>query len=512
MRVSIVSLCVAASLVWSSIVQGATPPAKRLGARWNFWPFFYRDRQPTEGSRHFPATDNTMCNTRVLYPLFHMQQFPGRTVYMFKPIINFETTQTDSFYQWQFLWPFFLYRRDDSMRKREFWFLPIIGWRDERNLYDKGEADFLMSAAFPILWFNNAKPKGIKRRGSSATCIGPLFGTGCNILAYDRFDYVLWPLYIRRQRLGDTRYDVIWPFFGWMTGKRGGFRVWPLYVKKDYPGHYKKRWALWPFLYWGTVKMDTKHPYKEFGFFPLYRQTVSDVGYEKRYLSIVARVRKHSKSKEREWSFIWPISYFNTKPKEKKTTRSFWPLFVYTKRPKLTRTAALYGPRRLSIATMPFIWYETNREVPEYERRSSSFFPIWFNSWFYFKDGRKAGYQRLFPLYGYERTQSGETRVGVLSLPHFHDTLKQGFERNYSVLGLFQYRKWADGYSSLRIMGSLYHHDIGRGIFDWEVAGLYSYRSEGRKDYSHTYLFGLVKHGKTEGRTLLRLFYIPFKK
>ncbi len=511
MRKLTVSLLIAG---WTSCCAGAggAPSHPRLGTKWNFWPFFYQDVQPTEGSRHFPATDNTMKNTYVLYPLFHMQQFPGRTVYMFKPIINIETSATDRFFQWQLLWPFFLYRRDDSLGERRFWFMPIISWRNERNSYDRKEDDFLVAALFPLLWFNNADPKGIHHRGTKATCIGPLYGSGCNILAYDRLDYVLWPIYIRRERFGDTRYDIIWPFFGWTKGKRRGFRIWPFYVKKELPGVYKKHWALWPFIYWGEVKLNTRHPYKEFGFFPLYRQTVSDIGYEKRYLSIVARVRKNRQDGEREWAFIWPLSYFNTKPKVKKTTRGFWPFFVYTKRPKVTRTAAIYVLRRWGVATMPLVWYEKNREVPGQERRSFSIFPLWFDTWTRHDTGFETGYQRLFPLYGYERTESGETRLGVLSLPHFHDMLKQGFERNYSVLGVFQYRRWADGYRTLRIFGALYHHEIGRGIFDWEITGVYRYRSQGKQNYSHTYLFGLIQHGKTHGRPLLRLFYIPIKK
>lgn len=493
----------------SSLVYGAadSPPEKR-GALWNFWPFYYSERVLEEGSREQPPEDGHKINRYILYPLVHHEVHRDRSILMVKPLFNVEYAHSDKFRQYQVLWPFFLYRRDKRPGRKEFWFMPIVSWRSEPSAKRKKDKDFLFAALFPL--FTADDDDDPERKGF---VFGPLIGSGCQIMAYERMDYVLWPLYIRRQRFGDVRYDYPWPLFGHTTGERTGFRIWPIYVKKEHYGHYKKHWALWPFVYWGTANMDKRYPVRMFGLFPLYRSYVSSVAYERRVLCILYRQQGNRITGEVAREYLWPFSRFNTKPKKRKNSVRFWPLFTHTKRPTLTRTAALYVPRRMGIATMPLIWHEDNREVPNHRRKSFSFFPLWFDTKSYYLKGPMSGYQRLFPLYGYERTIDGGRRLGVFSLPHFHDTLAQGFERNYSVLGLYQYRSWPNGFKTTQVMGTLYRNYRGQGFRDFQLAFLYGqHRDDRRNYYHHQYLFGLYRHGYKEGRKILRIVYIPFKR
>ena len=497
-------VCVGCASSFESREKATTKPAK-LGATHNFWPLFYREIVPEEGSREEPAAEGYKINTHVLYPLIHNETHRDRSVFMLKPLLNVERSHETSFRQWQVLWPFFLWRQRPKPERREFWFMPLISWRSEPSTKGKAESDFLLAALLPIVVASDKDADG-----QGTFVLGPLFGKGCKILADERIDFVLFPLYMRRQRLGDTRHDFLWPFFSVTKGKRRGFRIWPLFVKKEYPGRYVKNWALWPFVHWGKLNLHHRHPITQWGIFPLYRQSESDVAYEYRILSIVARVRKNKISGQSEAEYIWPISLLSKKPKAPKDTKGFWPFFIHTKRDKLTRVAALYGPRRSGVATMPFIWYEDNREVPDHRRKSFSFFPIWFDTKYYWKEGPMSGYQRLFPLYGYERVIGGDKRLGILSLPHFHDMLAQGFERNYSILGLYQYRRWADGLRTHRFFGALYRYDKGRGLLDVDLPPLFRYRRDDPQTYYYQYLFGLVKHGREANRKTLRLFYMPF--
>ena len=422
---------------------------------------------------------------------------------MFKPLFNVEYSHTGLFRQWQVLWPFFLWRQEKTPGRKEFWFMPIICWRSEPATDRKNKKDFLFAALFPLVLTEHAE------EGGSGVVLGPLYGKGCKLFAYERFDFILWPLYMRRQRLGDRRHDFIWPIFSVTKGKRRGFRIWPLYVEKEYPGRYVKKWALWPIVHWGKTNLDARHPVSHWGVFPLYRQSVSEVAYERRYLSIIARVRGSKVTGESESEYIWPISMLSKKPRKKKDAWGLWPFFIHTKRPKVTRTAALYVPRRLGVATMPLIWKEDNREASDHQRKSFSFFPLWFDTAHYYKDGSVTGYQRLFPFYGYERVVGGDHRLGVLSLPHFHDMLAQGFERNYSILGLYQYRRWADGFRTIRLFGAVYRYDRGRGLVDLSLPPFFRYREDAPGTYFRAYLFGLIKVGRKANRKTFSLFYVP---
>lgn len=469
---------------------GCTQTANRTC---NVWPFYSEEDLwlKVDGKQEWPEA---ISQRRVLYPFGEFLDMGDRTVLIVKPLINVEKAKDGHWLQWQFLWPFFFYRRDDSIEKKEFWLFPLICNRRERATNGRVEKDFML---FPLIFSGSGANEG------DYFLFFPIYGKGKNFLTFDEFKVIIWPLYWEKRRKGAVRRDFPWPILSRTKGAGyDSWRVWPLWVKKERKGRYKRKWLLWPFFTWGTERLNAKYPVKIFGFFPLYRKAETEIAVDRRYLSILFRQRKDKRTGLSEWDFLWPIFRSEIDPETQERRFRVWPIHGRVKRPKQDSRLVIF----------PFGWHEKDKRVRRAKRTTTMVIPLWFSGVWKGEDGSEWSYKRLFPLFGYAREKKGGWRLGVLSLPHFDKPIPQGFERNYSVLGLFQTAKRPDAARTTRFMGTLYRHDREALPYDFEIAHIFRRwrEKEGRSGWSA--LFGLIQRERTDNISHWRIFYIPLTR
>ncbi|HVW21744.1 MAG TPA: hypothetical protein VHC86_11060 [Opitutaceae bacterium] len=204
---------------------------------------------------------------------------------------------------------------------------PIFFWRSYRthaewsvfkiaNHFGK-KADAPASAprdqSFDVWPFYFSRQNGDPR--TSYRAVFPLFGTMKNRFSRDRISWVLWPLYVRTSRDGETTTSTPYPFIRVTRGAAQGFALWPLFGWNSWPGAYRKHFYLWP-LGWDDVYQT---PHESLGgptitrrqaFLPFYLSATGPGFVDKTY--------------------GWPFFGYTdqTEPYRYHETRYFWPFLV----------------------------------------------------------------------------------------------------------------------------------------------------------------------------------------
>ena len=135
--------------------------------------------------------------------------------------------------------------------------------------------------------------------------IFPLGGRGKDVLSYDEFNFVLWPLYIDNRKDERFSHHVLWPIFGWQSGSERGWRVWPLYGTSEWPGRYRRGFFLWPFWTTAADDLDKTHPRYGWFLWPL--------------------VGRNTQEDWNAWQFLWPFFGYASKPSTGYRSFQFWP-------------------------------------------------------------------------------------------------------------------------------------------------------------------------------------------
>lgn len=413
------------------------------------------------------------------------------------------------------------YRRD---RMTVEWTLaPLLWW--ERQLFDGHvHADFLLglgryeyepdrertyARVFPLWWYwSEIRPDGVRDTdwsllmwlvggGSSSDdqedyfWFFPFGGKGKDILTYDEFTFVLWPLYIHNEKDARESTHVLWPFIGWQGGTEKGWRLWPFYGTAEWPDHYRKRFILWPFWSEGVADLDKKHPTRSWFLFPFYGRTTQD-----------------------DWTaqtVLWPFFGWASRPSTGYRNFTFWPLVKFHHGPeddpvKITRVLPFwfsYEDEQVSTQASPWplFWHREER-YSDVDVESWHLVPFWAWSRSDYDDGRTAHSQRLWPLYSWRRTPAGDTlfRAFDLGLPGLFngDTLSHLFGTLYEFW-VARARLAGPPLEETRGFLDLYHSAEAGGHRRWSVSGLGGKWTEPDGTSHWSLLFGLLRWRTGDG-------------
>lgn len=200
-----------------------------------------------------------------LWPVIHYEQTEaGGDDFRIRPLYRRITEPDPAAVEHQFLWPLGRVRSDaEEASSRIF---PL--WSYRRHVNQHGEQDVDWYALFPLLW-------GGKTDSGDENYFAffPFYADIPDFLTYDRFQTVLFPLYVRLDKEGHRHYLTPWPFVGFSTcaeGPHDWFRVWPLYGHDLDAGKHARHFAAWPFFSWGTENLDTDDPVHTFWAWPIY--------------------------------------------------------------------------------------------------------------------------------------------------------------------------------------------------------------------------------------------------
>lgn len=180
-----------------------------------------------------------------------------------------------------FLYPLFTWQKQPGYR--EFSFFKLINLRQSDEPGQPGQRGF---DVWPF-YFS-------KETGDPATSYRALFPFGGTIkqrLGYERFQFVLFPLYLRTElggapftetkraylnalRAEQPNAQVIhapWPFLRFIDGGgHHGFEFWPLFGHRERAGEYDRQFFLWPLFYKTARNLSNPEPAVSLGALPFY--------------------------------------------------------------------------------------------------------------------------------------------------------------------------------------------------------------------------------------------------
>jgi hypothetical protein len=182
----------------------------------------------------------------------------------------------------------------------------------------------------------------------------PIAGRTRRLLGIDRFDFFLWPLFMRTHRDVTESSDswTVLLLFGWTTGgpRDGSWRALPFYrhrLWRDPDGTLRtdERTVLWPFFTWGKDEMDSDAPGDRVAFWPFFGRETSERWSRTTVLWPFFRVNHTlppgdvdiGREPEHFWDLPWPI--FRSARSPTSTTFRIFPLYSHVTEPDLDSTA-----------------------------------------------------------------------------------------------------------------------------------------------------------------------------
>lgn len=260
----------------------------------------------------------------------------------------------------QFLWPLGQVRSDREETRSRLW--PLWNYRSRLN--EQGERDIDWYALFPLLWGGTG---GAGRESYFAFL--PFYADIPQFISYDRFQTVLFPLWVRFTKEGHRHDMALWPLIGWSHCAEGGhrwLRILPLYGHEIAPGQHERYTLLWPFLAWSKENLDTENPASAYWCWPLFGwrtgRTASGV------------------------TLLWPLFQRDWKENHFERLTVLWPFFQY------------YWNRAEDNVTSWWLWPLVGHALSDDQNSWSWLWPlIW---WREFHDtGSKNDQQWLLPFF-----------------------------------------------------------------------------------------------------------------
>lgn len=282
-----------------------------------------------------------------------------------------------------FLGPLFSYKKDDKTTRLAI--RPLLFSYDSgeggvyRYLYPLGKSTEDTSFFVPFYLSKKDENKGDtaffpffygESKKGPYFGVFPIYGRLYDRFKKDEMGFFMWPLYSYSEEQGARKTNILWPFFGYYSGKEEGIKLWPLFGFRNKEGERKSSFFLWPIFYQEERDMNTDNPRTSFFAVPFYL---------------------HAKSKTMDYKIVmWPV-YTRQQTEFKTQLDLFWP--IYTK---------IEGQDRDGISFFPFYTYDRNEKDVKY----SVLWPVYRDSEWYLGNERYI-YRWLLVLNRYIEDEKG---------------------------------------------------------------------------------------------------------
>ncbi len=435
----------------------------------DFWPIFQYRADRIKGEKEING----------LGPIIFWSKAPDKTHLAMRPIFYFTEDEIEKLIRLEFVYPLGKYEEKDGQKKG--YLAPIALYREDEKRWD--------FQLFPFFI-------GVTEKGENYFGLFPLFGTLLKRYGKDEIRFFLWPLYSESKSEDVKTTNILWPLFSTIEGeKKKGYRIWPLYGRKEEAGVSQLEFFLWPFFLRQRKALDTDEPIDEWMFFPLYISKRSPRFESKTYLWPFFTIAKDYTSGFEQYDIPWP--FFQILKGETEGFRIF-PLYGYKQRGEEMRKRFLL---------FPFLQEEEQKIGNTIERtiRILLISKIQVGSE---NQKEKERSIRFWPFFEYERGKMGKERFSFLYLLPFKE---EGFERNwFPLFRLFQWEKDHRGTSKSNFLWGFYRREKSEERDLLRIAHLLTI--DKRKDFKKVSLIkGLIQFKQEGKNSYLRLFYLPFR-
>jgi len=396
----------------------------------------------------------------------------------------------------QFLYPFGRIVRGQGEVK--WWLLPLADYRRE----DTVEGRRWSFLSLPGIYVGRLPD------GRRAQAWFPIGGHVEELLSYDKLDFVLWPIWTRSERRGTVTHHVLWPLFSWTTAPDGGgWRAFPLAGHTWAEDRYDRWFGLWPVVNVSDENLRASPEQHEHRWtvFPLYGEVERGSYRSRSFLWPFFGYAEDPETGFWAWDGPWPLVRIMRPGDEDRSPFSpgkggvsrtrFWPFWSNYRGDGLDSTYYLWP-----------LFNVRDEDYLEEQRRAVTLVPLWSSFATVKRDGEVAGYQKLWPLYQYDR--EGETRR--LLFPALNPLWRwPDLDEHYSWLyEIYNSERTPETVRTRSFLG-LYRREKDPDEDRLSVAGLYArrkYSLEGEVVREHSLLFGLLRWRTrdSDGLTLMR--------
>jgi hypothetical protein len=445
----------------------------------------YRSEEPRTGERR--ATEYA------IHPLFrHRSEWnPGRAI-----ADDGQMSETDV------LWPLGHFRSDSEEGYGRFF--PFWWWNRHTNERGESETDW---ALFPLLFGGGGSPE------NSYFAFFPIYGTLRDFFTYDEIHFVLFPVFAWTvKNPGNQRnYAILPPFTGWGSGDGGWswWRLWPFYGHSEYPGHYDRIFALWPFWHSERNYLDTGSPSDEWLLWPFYGEVDRGATHSRSILWPLFGWNWNEETGYSAWDGPWPLVKFISNGSGTPYSESrVLPFYANYKGNEIDSVNYLW----------PIVWLR-KESTPDFKRSSTYVVPFYYHSSSVRKIEGTAGGKStevegssamIWPLFR-RIHEPGETAHTDVLWPLPYPKL-YGFRENWwPFFSLYTRDARPDGSTSTRVVLDLFRHESDDRSTRWSIpilGGRASY-ADGSTEWS--LLLGLLrwKSGPDGASLLLPAFPGP---
>jgi hypothetical protein len=449
--------------------------------------------QTVEPPPVLPEGPEVVVQRYLFWPLIFIEESAEWRQLSITPVYVERETKDGSEKKVQFLWPLYLFRRQDKdVTIRIFPFYTY--WRDVYEYADSIETN-MQYMLFPIIYGGESTEEG------GYFAVFPVGGKIKHFLGRDQIDFILFPLYLSYAKDSVRQRNFVWPVLSFTHGgEYNGFRLWPIYGYFQKENEYRNTFAAWPIYNYQQYDLDKEQPGERLFIFPFYAR---DDGARRHYRAIIwpfftyeQNIAGNYVEKANPWPFI-------VMSRGDVYRTQYWPFYGHT----MTEDA------ESTFVAWPF-WHRRWYETPDGVKRQSMLLPVFASQTEFSQDQKILFHKsRLWPLWRFRRYEDGSSNFRMLSLLWFDD--EPGFERQYSPLWtLYERTSAPGGYVSTYALWRLYRHRETPVETESQVPLLFTSQRDNERDIEDLRILGgfFGKHREGSKENLRLLYFINIER
>ncbi|MBI5362885.1 MAG: hypothetical protein HZA53_06875, partial [Planctomycetes bacterium] len=405
------------------------------------------------------------------------------TQWAFRPIVIHDRLPGED-YQTRFLVPF---GTEDKRGQEYVWqLLPVT--RYSHREYSGGQTEWTLLTLPGIYWSKTVD-------GRIVRAWFPFGGVMEHFLSFDRIVFVFFPLFMKTERDGRVTHHFLFPVFAFARGKGGpSWRVWPIYGNSRFEGRYDRWFLFWPIWTCEHNLLDQPPEKQEHRWMllPIVGHTTRGTYSGTSLLWPFFGWSSDPVTGFRAWDGPWPFIRWERDPENDIQRTRFWPFFSH-----------FHGD---GLDSTWYLWPIFNVRSETYEKATKNAFyaaPFWQNWKRYDEEAGYSSFEKLWPLYLFDRPEEHTTRFAFPTLNPLWRTPE--IDDMYAWMWELYAREVNHAQVKERSWLGLYRREKDEFEDRRSLVGLWSnrrYRAGGKRVSETALLFGLLRWRSTRGGSL----------